>query len=504
MNSFDHQLEDANKLETEKVVATDIVVVGSGAGGANAARILSRNREVLLVEEGPYKKSSDFDPNEFNAYKDLYQEGAGRTTKDFGIKILQGRAVGGSALINWTTSFRTPLSTLSHWKKRYGINFVDQLDFDAVEKNYSISKWHMPPNPNNEKLKNACESMGWDWNIISRNVNGCANLGLCGLGCPINAKQSPIVASLPESLKNGARLIFNLKAIKLETGKDKIKELLCVSRSGKTRVKIQAKTFILASGAVGTPALMLRSKLKDPHNLIGKKTFLHPVSMSAAVYDEKIEGAKGAPQSVYSDHFLKRNPVKDPMGYKLETAPLYPVLYGTAFGEHGQAHEEIMRLRPYTAAHLALMRDGFHPDSSGGQVELDQHQDPVLDYKITPYVWKGLQEGMVNLVEAQLKSGAKKVWPMLAQSKYFSDFATAKDFILKTPLEPVKFPVVSAHVMGGCAIGADPKKSVLNLDGRHRHYENLYVMDGSVFPTSVGANPMETIFAFSDYLAKRL
>ena len=188
-------MKDANLLENGSILETDVLIIGSGAGGANAAKILSKNRKVLIIEEGPYQTNANFS-GEFNAYKNLYMEGSARYTKDKAIRVLQGRAVGGSALVNWTTSFRTPTSTLNYWKSNFGIDFVDKLNFENEEKEYSISKWSMEPNLNNEKLKLACESMGWEWNIIKRNVQGCANLGLCGTGCPINAKRSPLVTSI--------------------------------------------------------------------------------------------------------------------------------------------------------------------------------------------------------------------------------------------------------------------------------------------------------------------
>lgn len=495
-------MKDADLFEKDQFLETDIVIIGSGAGGSNAARILSKRHKVLIVEEGPYQRASDFE-GEYNAYKELYQEGSSRTTKDRSIRVLQGRAVGGSALVNWTTSFRTPKATLDHWKERYGIDFGDRLDFSETEKSYGISKWHMAPNKNNEKLKLACESMGWEWDVVKRNVKGCANLGLCGLGCPINAKQSPIVSSLPRAQKNGAQIVYNLKALKLVHRGDKIEGLECAARNGKTKTRIKAKKYILSAGAIGTPAIMLRSGLKDRSGMTGKRTFLHPVCLSAAFYKEDIEGAKGAPQSVYSDHFLRRK-FEGTMGYKLETAPIYPVLYASAFSAHGEEHRKLMEQRPKSAAHIALMRDGFHPESPGGQVELDKFGNPLLDYEITPYVWQGLQEALANMAQAQLASGAQKVSPGLAVSRFFTDAEEAKRFIMQAPREPMKFPVFSAHVMGGALMGARPGASVVDLNGRHRDYANLYVMDASVFPTSVGANPMETIFAVTSYLANKL
>lgn len=113
---------DASRLEHDLQLHADIAVIGSGAGGATSAQRLSAaGFKVLLIEEGPLKTSSDFKLLEHEAYASLYQEGLGRMSKDGAITILQGRAVGGTTLVNWTSSFRTPPQTLAHWASTHGV-----------------------------------------------------------------------------------------------------------------------------------------------------------------------------------------------------------------------------------------------------------------------------------------------------------------------------------------------------------------------------------------------
>ena len=107
---------DGSRLDRDLTLEADIAVIGSGAGGATSAELLSAaGFKVLLIEEGPLKTSSDFHLQENEAYAQLYREGLGRMSKDGAITILQGRAVGGTTLVNWTSSFRTPEQTLEHW-----------------------------------------------------------------------------------------------------------------------------------------------------------------------------------------------------------------------------------------------------------------------------------------------------------------------------------------------------------------------------------------------------
>jgi choline dehydrogenase-like flavoprotein len=113
---------NGSRLDNDLTLEADVAIVGSGAGGGTTAEILSAaGFKVLLIEEGPLKTSDDFKMLEDQAYASLYQEGIGRMSKDGAITIMQGRAVGGTTLINWTSSFRTPAPTLEHWASEHGV-----------------------------------------------------------------------------------------------------------------------------------------------------------------------------------------------------------------------------------------------------------------------------------------------------------------------------------------------------------------------------------------------
>jgi hypothetical protein len=104
------------------------------------------------------------------------------------------------------------------------------------------------------------------------------------------------------------------------------------------RITVRARAYVAAAGAIGTPALLLRSRVPDPHGLVGKRTFLHPVVASVALMPELIAPYSGAPQSIYSDYFLDTLPVDGPIGYKVEAPPLHPVLAATTAAPGAHAH----------------------------------------------------------------------------------------------------------------------------------------------------------------------
>lgn len=508
------QVIDASALTKDLTLDADVVIVGTGAGGGTAAEILSvAGLKVVLIEEGPLATSSDFHMREPEAYTQLYQESSARKTKDRAINILQGRCVGGGTTVNWTSSFRTPAPTLEHWASEFGIRGfgVDDLApwFERMEQRLGIAPWLVAPNENNGALRRGASVLGISSGEIRRNVKGCWNLGYCGMGCPTNAKQSMLVTTIPEALARGAILVTRARAWTIEHKNDRVSALHCVGLDPAgtdptaRRIVVRAPTFIVAAGAIGSPALLIRSKVSDPHGIAGKRTFLHPTVVSAALMPDRVDGFSGAPQTVYSDHFLELPP-DGPLGYKLEAPPLHPILVATTLPGHGIAHADWMRQLSHMHVLIALMRDGFHPRSPGGSVALNGDGSPVLDYRLDAFFWDGARRAFSSMAEIQFAAGAKTVMPLQAAASSYTSWPAARAGIAALALEPLQTSVVSAHVMGGCAMGPDPKRAVTDLTGRHHHLENLYVFDGSLFPTSVGANPQLSIYGIAAKLATAL
>ncbi|HLD67491.1 MAG TPA: GMC family oxidoreductase [Pseudomonas sp.] len=506
---------DGSRLEQDLTLEADVVIVGSGAGGGTSAEILSAaGFKVLLIEEGPLKTSSDFKMLESEAYTSLYQEGIGRMSKDGAITIMQGRAVGGTTLINWTSSFRTPEPTLEHWAKEHSVVGHSPAEmapwFEQMEQRLGVAPWAVPPNPNNDVIRSGCDKLGYHWKVIPRNVRGCWNLGYCGMGCPTNAKQSMLVTSIPATLEKGGELLYLTRVERLLLDGNRVSGLECVGMDARCvapngrKIRVKARHYILAGGGINTPAILLRSAAPDPHERVGKRTFLHLVNFSAAQFEQVINPFYGAPQSIYSDHFQWDDGTTGRMSYKLEVPPMQPALTATLLGRFGIDNALRMEQLPHTNAMLALLRDGFHPDSAEGRVELRGDGTPVLDYRMTDYTWDGVRRAFHTMAEVQFAAGAKSVLPLHADADYVKTLAEAKSLIDGLPLELYRTRLGSAHVMGGCAMGEDPSQAVTDSLGRHHQLENLSIHDGSLFPTSIGANPQLSIYGLTAQLATRL
>jgi choline dehydrogenase-like flavoprotein len=489
----------------------DVCIVGSGAGGAVMAYTLANaGFSVIVLEEGGHYTKKDFKMREDLAYPQLYQEAAGRVTKDLGISILQGRAVGGTTVVNWTTSYRTPEHVLEHWAKVHGVGGFTKKDldphWDAIEERLNIKEIALDEsNRNNRLLYDGCQKLGFEAAVTSRNTRECFKSGYCGMGCPVDAKQSMLVTYLPDAVEKGAVIVSRARVDRLERDGDRIVSLT-ISDLGEDgynptgrMTTINADRFIISAGAIGSPAILIRSGLGG--GMTGKRTFLHPVTGITGIYKEEVRPFYGAPQSVASHHFADRG---DNIGFFMEAAPLHPLLAALASTTYGKEHRGRMVSLANMSAHVGLTIDGFHPSETGGTVEVRKSGAPVVDYVIPPRVWEGLRAATKELVKINLAAGAEKVCtphdPALEITK-----ESQLSLIDDAPYETGRMIVFAAHVMGGCMMGDDAKTSVVrSSDLRHHQMTNLHVVDGSVLPTSLGVNPQETIYGLSRLMGSRL
>ena len=493
----------------------DVAIIGTGAGAGITAELLtSAGLQVVMIEEGPLRSSSDFRQLESDAYPQLYQESASRKTADKAIAILQGRCVGGSTTVNWTSSFRTPSDTLKYWREHFALpELTDEAMspwFQQAEQRLSIGPWLIPANANNELLRHGAGKLGISSGTIQRNVKACWNLGSCGLGCPTNAKQSMLITTIPAALDRGATLLVQTRAERVEFKGDKVTGIICRPVEINSAVKagagttVRARHYVIAGGAINSPGVLLRSKAPDPHGLLGRRTFLHPVVYTTALFDQPIEAWNGAPQTIYTDHFLDVAPIDGAMGYKLEAPPLYPLISSIALTGFGAEQVAAMREFPHTQGLLALLRDGFHAESPGGSVSLGSDGTPVLDYKLTDFALNGARRALLSMAEIQFAAGARSVTPGHELAKPYTSWAEARSAINALALKPYVTRVFSAHQMGGCGMAGKPELGVVQPDGRHWQLSNLSVHDGSLFPTSIGANPQLSIYGLVNKLATQL
>jgi choline dehydrogenase-like flavoprotein len=497
-------LRTAADLTEDVHLQADVVVVGSGAGGAVlAAGLVAQGLQVVMIEEGDYATRADFRGSEAESFPKLYQERGTRATADQAITILQGRSVGGSTTVNWTTCFRTPERILAHWRDAHGLTLTEAElapHFQAVEERLSIAEWpEAMANANNHALLAGARKLGWEVRPLRRNVKGCANSGLCGVGCPVDGKQAMAITYVADALAGGMTLLANVRIDRIvhEDGHasgviGRVFRSTGADADGPV-VRVDAKVVVSSAGAINGPGLLLRSGI-TAGGRVGRRTFLHPVIGLFGRMPTPVAPWSGAPQSIGSHQHIDRGP--DKMGFFLEAAPLQPMLAAVAFNAFGRRQHDLIAQLEYANAIIALSVDGLLPGDDGGTVRLRDDGRPVVDYPIRPALLEAFAAAHRAVAEVQLAAGAQTVASLHVESVVVSSPAELGAFDA-APYGAHEHAIFSAHQMGGCAMAATKDRGVVDAEHRVFGFSNVFVVDGSVLPTALGVNPSETIYALA-------
>lgn len=493
-----------NDVEGHVEIDCDVCIVGSGAGGSVlAAGLAARGHDVVVLEAGGHFSRADFDGDESRAYPRMYQERGARATAELGITVLQGRAVGGGTTVNWTTCFRTPDRILDRWATAHAVRGWAPSDlaphFDAVEDRLGIDTWDASrANANNRILLDGCEALGWQVEPLRRNVRQCGNTGQCGTGCPLDAKQGMAITYLVDARTHGARVYAGARVDRLLVEAGRVAGAAVTFHDPSTdaptgaTMTVRARRTVSSAGAINGPALLIRSGLDRAP--VGRRTMIHPVVALPALYDRPINGFYGAPQSISSHEFVDRGDGR--VGYFLETPPLQPMLAASGSTIFGARQQEFMARLPNIGVLIALSIDGLVDQDDGGVVTLRGDGRIHLDYPVRPALAEAFRDAHRTMARIELAAGATMVQsthldPIVVRSE--ADIARFDD----APFGLLEHAIFTAHQMGGCAMGDDRDHAVVSSELEHHDVDDLYVVDGSVFPTALGVNPSQTIYGIA-------
>lgn len=493
-------------------VRADVVVIGTGAGGATAAARLSEaGHDVLILESGELVHGADFTENEGPMFERLYADGGFRTTDDLGVAMVQGISVGGSTTVNWMIMLRTPDWVLDEWTRLHGADGMSpaamQSVFARVE--HELHARTVPADahsPNNRIILDGAAALGWSAKSAVINARGCVRTGFCGYGCRTGAKQGTLETYLPRALKAGARLLTHARADRIEfierggafPKKRVVVQYAPPGQAART-VSVEAKVVISAAGAVGTPVLLQQSGLGG--GAVGKYLRLHPTTGVLASYDREIYAAGGMPLTSVCDEFHQM----DASGYGvwIETPPMHPALAATAAPGIGADHRQLMLNFANTGTLIVLTRDGADREQSNGDVRARRDGSVSIRYALGRKDQEHAQAGLEAAAKLHFAAGAKRVISGHTRPVILTSPREIHR-LRERPIGANQLPFFSAHVNGTCRLGTDPRTAGTDPHGERFGAPGVFVADGSLLPTAPGVNPQETIYAVSTIIAERI
>lgn len=474
---------------------TDVVVIGSGAGGAVAAHTLAEaGLRVICLEEGAHVTRDQYSGRQLEATRQLYRHDG--MTAAFGIPsvvIPMGCSIGGTTTINAGTSFRTPAERIDQWQTSHGHTVTPGdmgAHFDAVEKIMPVAT--VPDHllgGNSEVIKQGAAALGWSAGPIPRNAPKCDGCCRCVLGCPEDAKLSMNVSFVPAGIRAGAQYLSRMRVKNVEHRGGRATavcgELLSDDgRTVKGSFRIACRAVVVAASAIYTPIILKQSGLHRGSRHVGKHLRLHPATRAIGTFDRPIEGWKGVLQGYYVDEFKEE-------GVKMEGLFVPPGLLAPALPFFGAENHAIVSQFKNMAIFGTMATD----DSPGG-VDGSIMGIPRIRYKLSQQDADKIVKGVWAIGRIYFEMGAKEVYAGIFKHEKFTS-VDELDRLLTARIPPSYLEALSMHPHGTLPMAADKKLGAVDTDGRLFGTENVFIGDGSIFPTALGVNPQLSIMGYA-------
>ena len=496
---------DVASVDRDVSLTADVCVVGSGAGGSIVAReIAQAGRSVVVVEEGPYVPSRDFTQREEQMLPRLFADHSLRTAADATVLVLQGNVVGGSTVPGFCVCVRTPSQILAHWGQRFGLSGIGfEAMLPYLERVEAAS--HVRPlapddlNANNDRLRTGAQRLGFHHYLPAHNRVDCVGCGFCALGCAYDRKGDALTVHLPAASGHGAVIVPSCRVERVEQTAGRVQGVSgrFMRARAQFALRVRAPVVVLAAGAIGSPALWLRSQLPDRHKQVGHNLHLHPEVLLAARYPAPIAMWQGIPQALIVDEFLDLD--RSVLGgFLIVPRAAHPVAMAALLPGMGSEVRQV--LGDY--ARLGLAAVMLH-DRTTGHLDVDGEGRASIVYHLGEDDRADLLDGMRRLADVYFAAGAQEV--ILPYNEY-ATLSRRGDYraIDERQLRDNDPQLLSYHPQGTLRMGPSRKRSVVNGWGAAHDVEGLYVADASIFPTSTAVPPLVSVMAFAARTAQHI
>lgn len=483
----------------------DVVVVGSGAGGAVVATELALSGlRVVVLEEGPRVDAAlhgAMRPSE--SMRHVWRSGAFTVAFGVGnspaINVTMGRCVGGSSVVTGGVCFRIPGHVLCHWRGELGL---EDFSDEALEPYVSHVERaiHVEEVPSAMRSRSTvlfaegAERLGVSLKPIRRNTHGCDGCGRCNFGCPHSAKMSVDLSYLPRAVQAGADVWSHALVERVWTrGARAVGVIgrLLDGEGGRPRsaLRVRARRVVLAAGAWHTPQILMRSGVGHTR-WVGRSMTLHPGFRVLGRFDEPVRGWQGALQSAYCDAF-------EDEGITLMSLFVPTGVLGATMPGVGPEHMRASR----SIDHLAMFGGIVH-DQGGGAIHRGIGREPWVTYRMAPEDLARIPRAVTIMARAFFEAGAREVFVPVLGARGLDADAFAKTDLTAIPGR--QWECASQHPLGSARMGCSREGSVVDPDGKVWDLDGLYIADGSVLPTSLGVNPQLSIMTVATRTAWRM
>ena len=493
-----------------EVLVTDVVIIGSGAGGGTIAGVVAAGgKDVIVLEAGGASSERDYTQLEITASATMMYKGGVALTADNNLALLAGHTLGGGTTINWQNCVRPAPFLLQEWAE-HGLTDVPaefERHLDAVLTRMGANDECSDLNGAHQRMVEGAKALGWSWETATLNVDPAKHnpdlAGYTQFGDVTGAKRGTLNTYLRDAYDAGARILCHTKALKVlseggvATG---VEAVYTDPATQETRtVTIQATHVVVAAGALETPAVLLRSGIGGA--AVGKHLRLHPSSGMFGVYEEDQRAWWGPPQAAVMDEFRD---LGDGYGLLVEGSQYYPGVFAFQLAlTNGKAHKELMSKFARMCDLLFITRD-----HGGGEVTVDEHGEAVHHYSLDdPRDQEQVRKGLRVLAELHLAAGAQELWLNTAYAPKFTrgdDLEAWLTGLYAMPFGAGGIAMGSAHQMGSARMGTDPADSVADPTGELHDVKGVWIGDTSAFPTPSGANPMLTCMALAHRTAENI
>lgn len=475
------------KIAANTRLDADVVIIGSGAGGASVADVLTRaGLDVIMLEEGPSVPAEEAPETSAKAFTVAWRHAGltaalGRPPIAYG----EGRCVGGGTEINAAIFQRTPDNLLEDWARRYRIDSFSPGElkpyFERAGLTVNASLTDGPMGRPSDLLLEAGEAMGWKTSLLERGQRGCVGTNACPMVCPTGGKQSMSRTLLPQALARGLRLFPDVRVNKLRVEGSRVTGVEAQARDGSARFFVKAGAVFVCAGAIQTPALLQRSGLRGN---IGKKLQLHPTIKVIAEWDEPVNAHLFRHPLVAITEFMPDQ--------RIGGSVFSPGTFALSLAEDWVRRREFLPRWKNFGIYYGMIR----PRGGGAVRAIPGLRDPLVSYRLTPQDWISFSDILGKLGHAMFAAGARRVIPSISGHP---GWAGIDDLRRELPimLSASRTNLMTVHLFGSCPSGEDASACATDSFGRIRGIENLTVADASLIPEAPGVNPQGTIMALA-------